>query len=191
MSLEKGYVDDADTFEWALIFSRIQNKGEKSMQSKIMIVYFSATGTTADAAYMIADITGGKLYEIVPQQAYTSEDLNWHSKKSRSSVEMNNPQSRPALQEDQEDIVSCKTIFIGYPIWWDLAPRIINSFIEKHNLAGKTLIPFATSGGSSINNSVVELRKAYYDLNWQDGRLLNGSSREAIQHWVEGILKMQ
>lgn len=161
------------------------------MQSKIMIVYFSATGTTADAAYMIADITGGKLYEIVPQQAYTSEDLNWHSKKSRSSVEMNNPQSRPALQEDQEDIVSCKTIFIGYPIWWDLAPRIINSFIEKHNLAGKTLIPFATSGGSSINNSVVELRKAYYDLNWQDGRLLNGSSREAIQHWVEGILKMQ
>ncbi len=161
------------------------------MQSKIMIVYFSATGTTADAAYMIADITGGKLYEIVPQQAYTSEDLNWHSKKSRSSVEMNNPQSRPALQEDQEDIVSCKTIFIGYPIWWDLAPRVINSFIEKHNLAGKTLIPFATSGGSSINNSVVELRKAYYDLNWQDGRLLNGSSREAIQHWVEGILKMQ
>lgn len=161
------------------------------MQSKIMIVYFSATGTTADAAYMIADITGGKLYEIVPQQAYTSEDLNWHSKKSRSSAEMNNPQSRPALQEDQEDIVSCKTIFIGYPIWWDLAPRIINSFIEKHNLAGKTLIPFATSGGSSINNSVVELRKAYYDLNWQDGRLLNGSSREAIQHWVEGILKMQ
>lgn len=161
------------------------------MQSKIMIVYFSATGTTADAAYMIADITGGKLYEIVPQQAYTSEDLNWHSKKSRSSVEMNNPQSRLALQEDQEDIVSCKTIFIGYPIWWDLAPRVINSFIEKHNLAGKTLIPFATSGGSSINNSVVELRKAYYDLNWQDGRLLNGSSREAIQHWVEGILKMQ
>ncbi len=161
------------------------------MQSKIMIVYFSATGTTADAAYMIADITGGKLFEIVPQQAYTSEDLNWHSKKSRSSVEMNNPQSRPALQEDQEDIVSCKTIFIGYPIWWDLAPRVINSFIEKHNLAGKTLIPFATSGGSSINNSVVELRKAYYDLNWQDGRLLNGSSREAIQHWVEGILKMQ
>ena len=161
------------------------------MQSKIMIVYFSATGTTADAAYMIADITGGKLFEIVPQQAYTSEDLNWHSKKSRSSVEMNNPQSRPALQEDQKDIVSCKTIFIGYPIWWDLAPRVINSFIEKHNLAGKTLIPFATSGGSSINNSVVELRKAYYDLNWQDGRLLNGSSREAIQHWVEGILKMQ
>lgn len=168
-----------------------QNKGGKRMQTerKTLVVYFSATGTTANAARTIADVTGGTLHEIVPQQAYTSDDLDWNNKQSRSSVEMNNPKARPTLKEMQTDISKYDVIFIGYPIWWNQAPRIINTFIESHSLKGKTLIPFATSGGSGINNSVKELRKAYPDLLWQNGKLLNGTSRNAIQSWIENVMK--
>ena len=150
-----------------------QNKGDKSMQTenKPLVVYFSATGTTAMVALTIADITGGTLYEIVPQRAYTSDDLDWNDRQSRSSVEMNNPQSRPAIKGTKADVAAYDVIFIGYPIWWDQAPRIINTFIESHDLTGKTLVPFATSGGSGISNSVKELRKAYPDLKWRDGKL--------------------
>lgn len=168
-----------------------QNKGEKSMQAenKLLVVYFSATGTTAKVARTIADVTGGTLYEIVPQQAYTSKDLDWNDRQSRSSVEMNNPQARPALKDTKLDVTTYDVIFIGYPIWWDQAPRIINTFIESHDLKGKTLVPFATSGGSGISNSVKELRKAYPNLEWQDGKLLNRVSRNAVQNWVNDIVK--
>ena len=168
-----------------------QNKGEKSMQTenKALVVYFSATGTTAKAARTIAEVTGGTLYEIVPQQAYTSDDLDWNDRQSRSSVEMNNPQARPALKDTKLDVAAYDVIFIGYPIWWNQAPRIINTFIESHDLKGKTLVPFATSGGSGIGNSVKELRKAYPDLEWQDGKLLNGSSRNTVQNWVGDVMR--
>ena len=168
-----------------------QNKGDSNMQNKNkpLVVYFSATGTTAKAAKTIAEITGGTLYEIVPQQVYTADDLDWNDRQSRSSVEMNNPQARPALKDTKPDVAAYDVIFIGYPIWWDQAPRIINTFIESHDLKGKTLVPFATSGGSGISNSVKELRKAYPDLEWQDGKLLNGSSRNTIQNWVSDVMK--
>lgn len=168
-----------------------QNKGEKSMQteSKPLIVYFSATGTTDKVARTIADVTGGTLYEIVPQQDYTSDDLDWNDKQSRSSVEMNNPQTRPALKDTKLDVAAYDVIFIGYPIWWNQAPRIINTFIESHDLKGKTLVPFATSGGSGIGNSVKELRKAYPDLEWQEGKLLNSASRNTVQNWVNDVVK--
>ena len=171
-----------------------QNKGEKSMQTenKPLVVHFSATGTTAKAARTIAEVTGGTLYgtlyEIVPQQAYTSDDLDWNDKQSRSSVEMNNPQARPALKDTKQDVAAYDVIFIGYPIWWNQAPRIINSFIESHDLKGKTLVPFATSGGSGISNSVKELRKTYPDLEWQDGKLLNRVSRNTVQNWVRDVM---
>ncbi len=167
-----------------------QNKGEKNMQTenKPLVVYFSATGTTAKAARTIADVTGGTLYEIVPQQAYTSNDLDWNDKQSRSSVEMNNPQARPALKDTKLNVATCDVIFIGYPIWWDQAPRIINTFIENHDLKGKTLVPFATSGGNGIGNSVKELRKAYPDLEWQDGKLLNRVCRNTVQNWVGDVM---
>ena len=170
-----------------------QNKGEKSMQTENqpLVVYFSATGTTADAARTIADVTGGDLYEIVPQQAYTAADLDWNDRQSRSSVEMNNPQARPALKGAKADVAAYDVVFIGYPIWWDQAPRIINTFIESHDLKGKTLVPFATSGGSGISNSVKELRKAYPDLEWQDGKLLNGNSLNVIQSWAGDVMKKQ
>ena len=168
-----------------------QNKEEKSMQTenKALVVYFSATGTTAKTARTIAEVTGGTLYEIVPQQAYTSDDLDWNDKQSRSSVEMNNPQARPALKDTKQDIAAYDVIFIGYPIWWDQAPRIINTFIESHDLKGKTLVPFATSGGSGISNSVKELRKSYPYLEWQEGKLMNRSGLNTVQNWVGDVMR--
>lgn len=168
-----------------------QNKGEKRMQieNKPLVVYFSATGTTAKAAQMIAEVTSGTLQEIEPQEIYTSDDLDWNDRQSRSSVEMNNPKARPALKNTRISISNYDVIFIGYPIWRDQAPRIINTFIESHDLKGKTLVPFATSGGSGISNSVKELRKTYPDLKWQDGKLLNGTNHNAIQNWVSNVEK--
>lgn len=160
-------------------------------KNRPLVVYFSATGNTARAARTIAEVTNGRLYEIVPQQTYTSGDLDWNDRRSRSSVEMNNPQARPALKETKNDIATYDIIFIGYPIWWNQAPRIINTFIESHDLKGKTLVPFATSGGSGIDNSVKELKNRYPDLKWQDGKLLNRASRNTIQEWTAGILKRQ
>ena len=170
-----------------------KDKGEQNMQSgnKPLVVYFSATGTTAKAARTIAEVTGGTLYEIVPQQAYTAADLDWNDSQSRSSAEMNNPRARPALKDTKLDAAAYDVIFIGYPIWWNQAPRIIDSFIEGHDLTGKTLVPFATSGGSGISNSVNELKNAYPDLEWQDGRLLNGASRNIIRDWVSDVMKEQ
>ena len=170
-----------------------QDKGEKNMQTenKPLVVYFSATGTTAKAARTIAEVTGGTLYEIVPQQAYSSDDLDWNDRRSRSSVEMNDPQARPALKDTKPDVATYDVIFIGYPVWWDQAPRIINTFIESHDLNGKTLVPFATSGGSGITGSIRELKRAYPELEWQDGRLLNGASRNTVQNWVNDVMKRQ
>ena len=167
------------------------NKREKNMQTekKPLVVYFSATGTTARAARMIADVTGGTLCEIVPQQTYTSDDLDWNDKQSRSSVEMNNPDSRPAVKDTKIDFAAYDVIFIGYPIWWNQAPRIINTFIESHDLKSKTLVPFATSGGSDINNSAEELKKTYPDLEWQKGKLLNGANCDVIRAWVSDLAK--
>ena len=125
-----------------------QNMYKETSDNRILIAYFSATGTTARAAERLAEATGGTLYAIVPSRPYTPDDLDWHDKRSRSSAEMNDPQARPAIGGRQPDTEDYDTVFIGYPIWWDLAPRIIDTFIESHDLKGKTVIPFATSGGS-------------------------------------------
>lgn len=154
---------------------------------KTFVTYFSATGNTARAARLIAAATGADLYEIRPAQPYTEKDLDWHDAHSRSSVEMNDPKARPALRTPQADVGNYDVIFIGYPIWWDLAPRIINTFIESHNLKGKTVIPFATSGGSSISHSAATLKKEYPDLNWKDGKLLNRANEKTVREWVEGL----
>lgn len=165
-----------------------RDNGGKDSGTGTLVVYFSATGTTESAARMIADVTGGSLYEIVPQQAYTSDDLDWNDAQSRSSAEMDDPEARPALKETGIDISGYDVVFIGYPIWWNQAPRIVNTFIESHDLEGKTLVPFATSGGSGINNSTRELRRTYPDLNWKDGRLLNGTDRSTVQNWVDSLM---
>lgn len=164
-----------------------QNMNNVQSNHKVLIAYFSATGTTAHSAEKLAGVTGGELYRIVPAQTYTSADLNWNNKLSRSSVEMNNSKARPAIKNKLANIARYDVVFIGYPIWWDLAPRIINTFIESHNLKGKTVIPFATSGGSTIAGSEAALKRSYPTLKWKEGRLLNNANEKNIRLWLEKL----
>lgn len=156
----------------------------QKQSNRTLVAYFSATGTTESRQ---TDSGGDRrsLYEIQPAKKYTSADLDWHDKSSRSSVEMADASSRPALRSQPQNLAAYDTIYIGFPIWWNLAPRIINSFIEKGDFTGKILIPFATSGGSRISNAEQELKKAYPSLNWQKGRLMNGATKEEIKQWTK------
>lgn len=155
---------------------------------KILVAYFSCTGTTEKVAEAIAETTDGKLYRITPAKAYTSADLDWQNKKSRSSAEMADNKSRPALGGETIDLKDYDVVFLGYPIWWDLCPRPVNTFLEKYDFSGKTIIPFATSGGSSIANSVKQLKKLYPKDVWKDGRLCNGSTKQAAV-WAKQTIK--
>ena len=160
-----------------------------SMQSnhKVLVAYFSATGVTARAAQKVAEATGGEVYAITPAKPYTDADLDWRDKQSRSSVEMNDPKARPALGGKRLDVSEYDVVFIGYPIWWNQAPRLINSFIESHNLKGKTVIPFATSGGSTIAGSAATLKCTYPALEWKEGRLLNRADEKTLRTWIERL----
>lgn len=151
---------------------------------KVLVTYFSATGTTKDVAERLAEAVGADLAEIAPSTVYTEADLDWHDKTSRSSVEMADSTSRPEIKAMAVNPVDYDVIFVGYPIWWDLAPRQVNTFIESNSLEGKTIVPFATSGGSSIDNSVKDLRRLYPDLTITDGRLLNNESNGTIADWA-------
>lgn len=176
------------TVIFALCLTACAQKKTNMETSKVLVTYFSATGTTAKVARDIADVSGGELFEIMPQNPYTDADLNWNNKQSRSSIEMSDATSRPSLKNKKENIADYDIIFIGYPIWWNLAPRIINTFIEEHDLHRKVIIPFATSGGSDIGNSVSMLKKAYPTLNFGNGKLLNGSNRNTIREWINNFL---
>ena len=158
--------------------------------NKVLVAYFSATGTTKKVAEKLAKATGGNLFEIKPQVEYTSEDLNWNDKKSRSSVEMNDEFSRPEIENVVENIDDYDTVFVGFPVWWYIPPRIIQTFIEKHNLSGKKIITFATSSGSGIKGSTDFLKKNYLDLNIIEGKRFGwNESLESIGAWVEKIKK--
>lgn len=170
----------------AFLFTSLQTMAQNN-DKRILIAYFSATGTTARAAEKLANVTGGELYAITPAESYTSTDLDWNDKQSRSSVEMNDPKSRPAIKGKKENIADYDVIFIGYPIWWDLAPRVVNTFIESYDLTGKTVIPFATSGGSTFTGSAAALKKNYPSLNWKEGRLLNRADEKTIRTWIEKL----
>ena len=157
---------------------------------KILVAYFSATGTTKKVAEKLAKATGGNLFEIKPQVEYTSEDLNWSDKKSRSSVEINDEFSRPEIENVVENINDYDTVFVGFPVWWYIPPRIIQTFIEKHNLSGKKIITFATSGGSGIKGSTDFLKKSYSELNIIEGKRFGcNESLQSIGAWVEKIKK--
>lgn len=140
-------------------------------QSKVLVAYFSTTGTTQKVAEKIAKEQKADLFEIKPMVAYTAADLDWRDKQSRSSVEMNDKASRPEMAGKVENMDQYTTIYIGFPIWWYVAPHIINTFIEAHNLEGKTLIPFATSGGSGIEGAVKDLSATYPALKFEAGKL--------------------
>ena len=158
-------------------------------KKKVLVVYFSATGTTRQVAKQIAKIADADICEIAPAKPYTSADLDWTNKQSRSSVEMNSPKARPELKALSVDVSKYDYVFLGYPIWWDLAPRTVNSFIEASDLDGKTMIPFATSGGSTIANSVAQLRKSYPKIKWQTGKLLNSVGEKEMRTWVSETTK--
>lgn len=163
-----------------------QNTQEEK-QMKTLVAYFSATGTTKALAEKVAAATGGDLYEIKPEVAYTAEDLDWTVKTSRSSVEMADKTSRPAIVKDLENIQDYGTVYIGFPVWWYTAPTIINTFIEAYDLSGKTVIFFATSGGSTVDKANAEFKAAYPSLNWKDGKVLNRASDQDVKAWVESL----
>ncbi len=174
------------TIAIAFLFMSLQQTMAQNKETRILVAYFSATGTTARAAEKLANVTGGELYAIEPVRSYTSADLDWHDRQSRSSVEMNDPASRPAIKGRKENIADYDVILIGYPIWWNLAPRVINTFIESHDLNGKIMVPFATSGGSTLAGSAAALKQTYPALNWKEGRLLNRVDEKTIRAWIEG-----
>ncbi len=145
-----------------------------------LIVYFSASGVTEKKARELGSITGADLYRITPEEPYTSKDLDWTDRKSRSSVEMRNPDARPATAGSCPDTNAYSTVYIGFPIWWGVAPRIINTFLEGNDLSGKEIVIFATSGGSPLSPAVEDLRKRFPDLDIKAGKLLNGKVSEDI-----------
>ena len=163
------------------------DKNAETTDSKTLVAYFSATGTTEAIAKTLAGVTGGTLYEIKPEVKYTAEDLDWTVKTSRSTLEMQDKTSRPAIVKDLADASNYETIYIGFPVWWYTAPTIINTFLEAYDFSGKTVIFFATSGGSTIDKANEEFKAAYPKINWKAGQTLNGASEEDIKTWVASL----
>ena len=152
--------------------------------SKKLVAYFSASGSTKKAAERLAKAADADLFEIRPAIPYTSADLNWMDKESRSSVEMNDPDSRPEIAETMPNMADYDTVFIGFPIWWYVAPRIIHTFVESYDFSGKTLVPFATSGGSGMGRTVDELKKLCPNADWKAGKMMSGVSDQALAAWA-------
>ncbi len=157
---------------------------------KTLVAYFSASGTTARVAKDLAQAAGAELYEIKPAVPYTKDDLNWRDKKSRSSVEMNDKSSRPAIADSNAEISQYDTIFLGFPIWWYVAPTIVNRFLESYDFSGKRIILFATSGGSGFGKTVAGLKGSVAaDTTIVEGKILNGANRvDDLRKWVEKML---
>lgn len=156
---------------------------EKTM--KTLVTYFSASGVTKGVAEKLAAAAAADLREIQPEEAYTEADLDWHNKKSRSSVEMQDSTSRPDIVPMDVNVADYDVIYVGFPIWWYTCPTIINTFMESQDFTGKTVIPFATSGGSTIDKACEDLKKAYPNVNWKPGRLLNNPTEQDIEQWVK------
>ncbi len=174
-----------------LLISCSSNKRDNAAtdenRSKVLVCYFSATGTTENAAKRIAELTGGELHNIEPAEIYTDADLDWRDSLSRSYVEMHNRSFRPELKDSVTDLSDYSIVFIGYPNWWNTHPTIINSFIEANDLQGKIIVPFMTSGGSNITNSEQELHESYHSLNFAKGLLMNNVSDDEIKDWLKNI----
>ncbi len=156
--------------------------------SKRLVAYFSASGVTAKTAKALAEAAEADLYEIQPQIPYTQADLNWMDKKSRSTVEMNDPDSRPAISGSVPGMEQYDVIFLGFPIWWYTAPTIIKTFLESYDMAGKKIVLFATSGGSGLGDTARTPQKVCPKAEFKGGKLLNGrQSRESLTSWIESL----
>ena len=155
-------------------------------KSDVLVVVFSATGTTKGVAEKIVKLTGADFYEIIPAEPYTSDDLNWHDDNSRTTKEQNDKSARPAIGSEDISLEGYKTVYIGYPIWWGQAPRIMSSFVEKYDFAEITVIPFCTSGSSDIGESDDDLAKQAGSGNWLQGkRFPGGVSDDELQEWAK------
>ncbi len=155
---------------------------------KKLVAYFSASGVTEKVAKKLADVVNGDLFEIIPKEPYTDEDLDWTNKKSRSSMEMSDKSSRPAVATEVVNISQYDVIYLGFPIWWYIAPTIINTFLEEYDLTGKTIIPFATSGGSDMGRTNEYLRGSCKGATLKEGRRFRTSvSSEELKTWSENV----
>lgn len=160
----------------------------ESEGTKVLVVYFSATNTTEGVAEHIANGLNADIYEIVPEDPYTDADLNYNDNNSRTTIEMNDPNARPAISSSVENMEQYDVIFVGYPIWWGEAPRIVSTFMESYDFSGKTIVPFCTSGGSGIGSSASNLERLTSGATWLDGRRLNGSdSQDTVMEWVSSL----
>ena len=161
---------------------------EQSENKDTVVVYFSATGTTKGVAEKIAAVTDADIFELIPAEPYSAADLDWNDKNSRTTIEMNDPDVRPAIANDDIELDGYSTMYIGYPIWWGDAPRIISTFVEAHNFDGITVIPFCTSGGSGIGRSGDNLALQAGSGNWLKGeRLTANVSEDELQNWINGL----
>lgn len=154
---------------------------------KKLVAFFSASGTTKKVAEMIAAEAGAALYEITPKELYTRADLDWMNKKSRSSIEMNDKKIRPEIADIPVDISAYDEIILGFPIWWYVAPTVVNTFLETHDFSGKKIVLFATSGGSGFGNTVSELQPSAPGAVITEGKLLNRASKQAVSDWVKTL----
>ncbi len=162
-----------------------QSNNENMEKKTTLVAYFSATGTTKAAAEKLAQVVDADLHEIQPEQPYTDADLDWHNQQSRSSVEMKDKSSRPAIKNKVENMDQYTTVYIGYPIWWYIAPTIINTFVEQYNLEGKTVIPFFTSGGSEAGETMKYLTPSAPKAIWKAPINLTGKSQDEIEKLVK------
>ena len=159
------------------------------MANKVLVAVFSASGVTKRVGQEVARISGGDFFEIVPVEKYTSADLNYMNSRSRSSVEMNDPSARPEIAGRVNNMDSYDTLIIGFPIWWGVAPRIIETFLESYDLSGKTILPFCTSGGSGVGRSDTALHKNVSgDVKWGKGVQINRPNESTIKSWLENAL---
>ena len=159
------------------------------MANKVLVAVFSASGVTKRVGQEIARICGGDFFEIVPAEKYTSADLNYMNSRSRSSVEMNDTSARPEIANKVSDMDSYDTVIIGFPIWWGVAPRIIETFLESYDFSGKTIIPFCTSGGSGVGRSDTALHKNVSgNVKWGKGVQINRPNESTIKSWLEKAL---
>ncbi|MEG0756837.1 MAG: flavodoxin [Raoultibacter sp.] len=156
--------------------------------SKILVAYFSASGLTAQVASDLAEVVDADLHEIMPAQHYTDADLDWHDNQSRSSVEMQNPASRPRIANIVENMDQYDTVFVGFPIWWYVAPTIINTFLESYDFSGKTVVPFATSGSSGMGKTDEVLRQCCSEnTHWKPSRCFANPSKDELISWLQGM----
>ena len=164
-----------------------QSKEVGIRMGRKLVAYFSASGTTRKIAEMIAQVAEAGLYEIMPKQPYTKDDLNWMDKKSRTSVEMSDKKFRPEIFNTDVQAEKYDEIILGFPIWWYVAPTIINTFLEKYDFSGKKIVLFATSGGSGFGNTVSELKPSAPDAEIVEGKVFNKAVKQEIAEWVKSI----